>query len=299
MASHMKKITFILLAACGLLTVGSRSASAQAFVGLGSLGNTLSVYSAPGAVPTQYAVTGLTAGDSITNIDYFTSGTGQLFGMGSSGTLYTLAPSGTNTYAATVNVANAVPGATVIDFNPSANRLRVYSGTSNYRLTPTTGLVTNDGELAFQTGDANFGAVPNLTAAAYINNFAGSTATSLYSLDYALDALILNTGTPAFSSLSTVATLTLGGVRFDIGSATTGFDITTINGVNTAYVTSRNNLYTLNLTTGALTSLGQQRGTNIIDVAFVPVPEPGTYAMIAAGGLLLGFVVLRRRQHAA
>ncbi len=293
----MKKITFILLAACGLLTVGSRSASAQAFVGLGSLGNTLSVFSAPGVIPSQYSVTGLNPGDSIVGIDFFTSGTGQLFGIGSSGTLYTLAPATASTYAATVNVGNAVPGATVMDFNPSAGRLRVYAGTSNFRLTPTTGLVTNDGELAYAAGDLNASAFPNLTAAAYTNNFSGSTATSLYSLDYALDALILNTGTPAFSTLTTVATLTLGGVRFDIGSATTGFDITTIGGVNQAYLSSRNNLYTVNLATGVLTSLGQQRGTNIIDVAFVP--EPGTYAMFAAGGLLLGFVVFRRRQHAA
>lgn len=296
----MKKITFIILAACGLLAVGARSASAQAFVGLGSLGNSLAVYSSPGAVPAQYGVTGLNAGDSITNIDYFTSGTGQLFGIGSSGTLYTLAPATATTYAATVNVANAVPGATVIDFNPVASRLRVYSGTSNYRLTPGTGLVTNDGELAYNSGDANFGALPNLTAAAYINNFAGATATSLYSLDYQQDTLVLNTGSPAFSGLQTVATLTLGGVRFDIGSATTGFDIvSTASGTNTAYVTSRNFLFTLNLATGVLTSLGQQRGTNIIDVAFVPVPEPGTYAMFAAGGLGLGFVVFRRRQRAA
>ena len=295
----MKKITFSLLAASGLLIAAAASAHAQAFVGLGSLGNTLSVFSAPGAVPNQYSVTGLTAGDSIVNIDYFTSGTGQLFGMGSSGTLYSLAQSGTNTYAATINISNGVPGATVIDFNPAAGRLRVYAGTSNYRITPTTGAFNSDGELAYAAGDVNSGAFPNLAAAAYTNNFVGSTATALYSIDYALDALILNTNGPAFSTLTTVATLTLGGVRFDVGSATTGFDITTLNGVNTAYVTSRNNLYTVDLATGVLTSLGQQRGTNIIDVTFTPVPEPGTYALLAAGALLLGFVVVRRRRQVA
>ena len=295
----MKKTTFSFLAACGLLTAAAASAHAQAFVGLGSLGNTLSVFSAPGAVPTQYSVTGLTPGDSIVNIDYFTSGTGQLFGMGSSGTLYTLAQTGSNTYAASVNVANAVPGATVIDFNPAAARLRVYAGTSNNRLTPTSGTYTNDGELAYAAGDVNAGAFPNLTAAAYTNNFSGATSAALYSIDYALDSLILNTGGPAFSTLTTVAKLTLGGVTFDVGSATTGFDITTLGGVDKAYLTSRNNLYTVDLATGVLTSLGQQRGTNIIDVAFTPVPEPGTYALMAAGGLVLGFIAVGRRRVSA
>ena len=292
----MKKFTFTLLTVCGLLAA-AYSANAQSFVGLGYDGNTVSTYSAPGAMPTTYAVTGLNNSDRLINIDYFSSGTGQLFGMGSSGTLYTLAQSGTTTYAATVNVNYAVPGATVIDFNPMANRLRVYAGTSNYRLTPTVGLVTNDGTLAFVSGDPNFGTSPNLTAAAYLNNFPGTTATSLYSIDASLDALILNINGPGFSGLTTVGTLTLGGVRLDVGAGTTGFDIYTLNGVNTAYLSSGNSLYTVNLSNGALTSLGRQLGTNIIDVAVVP--EPGTWAMWSVGVVALGFVAYRRRRLAA
>lgn len=291
----MKKFTFTLLAACGLLATLS-SANAQSFVGLGYDGNTVSTYSAPGVMPTSYAVTGLNNSDRLIGIDFFTSGTGQLFGMGSSGTLYTLAQSGATTYAATVNAAYAVPGATVIDFNPMANRLRVYAGTSNFRLTPTVGLVTNDGTLAFINGDPNFGTSPNLTAAAYLNNFAGTGSTALYSIDSSLDALILNVNSPAFSGLTTVGTLTLGGVRFDVGQGTTGFDILSIGGANTAYLSSGNRLFTVNLGNGTLTSVGTQLGTNIIDVAFVP--EPGTWALFIVGAAVIGFVVRRRRMAA-
>ena len=288
----MKKITFTLLAVCGLLAALS-SADAQSFVGLGYDGNTISTYSAPGVMPASYAVTGLNNSDRLIGIDFFTSGTGQLFGMGSSGTLYTLAQSGATTYAATINVNYAVPGATVIDFNPMANRLRVYAGTSNYRLTPTVGLVTNDGTLAFISGDANFGAFPNLTAAAYLNNFAGTGSTSLYSIDASLDALILNVNSPGFSGLTTVGTLSLGGVRFDVGQGTTGFDILSVGGTNTAYLSSGNRLFTVNLANGQLTSVGTQLGTNIIDIAFVP--EPGTWALLAIGAGVVIVAVRRRR----
>lgn len=288
----MKRITFTILAACGLVAA-AYSARAQSFVGLGYDGNTVSTYSAPGSMPTTYAVTGLNNSDRLIGLDYFTSSTGQLFGMGSSGTLYTLAPSGTTTFAATVNANYAVPGATTIDFNPMANRLRVYAGTSNYRLTPTVGLVTNDGTLAFVSGDPNFGTSPNLTAAAYLNNFAGTTSTSLYSIDASLDALVLNVNGPGFSGLTTVGTLTLGGVRYDVGRGTTGFDVLTVGGANTAYLSSGNDLFTVNLANGALTRVGTQLGTYIVDVAFVP--EPGTYALLAVGAAALALVLRRRR----
>ena len=58
----------------------------------------------------------------------------------------------------------------------------------------------------------------------------------------------------------------------------------------------RDNLYSVNLTTGAATSLGLIGGSttfNTVDIdAFVP--EPGTYALFGLGGALLLLVVARR-----
>ena len=283
----MKKI---LLTFTSLFLALAGFAQAQSFVGLGSGGATLSFYNGSGSTPTTVPVTGLNGGDSLVGIDYFSSSNGQLYGMGTSGTLYVLSSTG----AATVDVSNAIPGATVIDFNPMANRLRVFANTTNFRLTPSTGTVTMDGTLTYAAGDPNAGATPNLVAAAYTNNFAGPTSTALYSIDASLNTLVLHTNGPTFSTLTTVGTLTLGGLTFDALPGVTGFDVLTVGGVNTAYFSSGNNLYTLNLTNAVLTSSGTLAGPGLRDIAVV-VPEPSTYALLGLG-LLAGFLVMRNRR---
>ena len=301
----LKKISLLALMAGGLL-LGAQSGRAQAFIGLQTGGTGLSRYTAPGAAPTTYTIGGTTGGEALVGIDYFLSNGGALYGIAASGNLYSLAQTSTTAYTATLSntlagTAGINNNVTAIDFNPMANRLRVYAGTGNFRIsTGTGGLISADGTLAYNTGDVNVGKTPALGAAAYINSFTGSNATALYSLDTTLDALILNTGAPQFSGLTTVATLTLGGLTFDVTPGNTGFDIIDPTGspalaANTAYVTKGSALYTLNLTTGVLTAVGTQTGTALIDVAFVP--EPGTYAMMALGGVGFAvFAVRRRRQ---
>jgi hypothetical protein len=209
--------------------------------------------------------------------------------MGTSGTLYVLGSSG----AATVDVLNAIPGASVIDFNPMANRLRVFANTTNFRLTPGTGVITNDGTLTYNAGDPNFGATPNLVAAAYTNNIAGPASTALYSIDASLNTLVLHISGPSFSTLTTVGTLTLGGLTFNAIAGITGLDVLTIGGVNTAFLSSGNSLYTLDLSTAVLTSMGTFSGVGLRDIA--AVPEPSTYALLGLG-LLGGFFMLRHRR---
>ena len=62
----------------------------------------------------------------------------------------------------------------------------------NIRLNPNDGsLVTPaDTNLSYATGDAHFGANPNVVGSAYTNNFAGATATTLYDIDSNLDILV-------------------------------------------------------------------------------------------------------------
>ncbi len=289
--THTKKALFTITSCLCMLFLAS-FAQAQSFVGLGSHGNTLSFYNSAGDVPTTVAVTGLNNSDTLVGIDYFSSGNGLLYGIGSSGTLYRLS----NTGVATVDSNYSVPGATVMDFNPVANRLRVFAGDTNFRLTPGTGVVTYDGVLNYVSGDPNFGITPHLGAAAYTNNFMSPGTTSLYSIDTTLDILVLHINGPQFSDLTTVASLTLNGNPFDAMFGNTGLDVYTVGGMNTAYFTSGNNLYTLDLSDGMLTSVGSLIGTPLIDIAVVP--EPATYMLLGAG-VLVCFISMRRRNRLA
>src|SRR5688500_8347693 len=96
-----------------LLTISSQ---ALEFYGLTQTGDRLIRFTQSGAVLGNVPVTGLQGGDSLVDIDLFFSGDRNLYGLGTSGTLYTIDPA---TGAAAVNVANAaVESPTAIDFNP-------------------------------------------------------------------------------------------------------------------------------------------------------------------------------------
>ncbi|MEF2279318.1 DUF4394 domain-containing protein [Deinococcus sp. YIM 134068] len=207
----------------------------------------------------RVTLTGLGAGETLVDLDVF-NGNGSLYALSDTGKLYLV---NTSTGVLTANTGGSLGAPRVMDFNPAALRLRVFStGDMNYRLTPATGTandgtVTADGTLAYAASDANTGKDPNLVAAAYTNSFQGyqpvvadyTPATTLYSLDADLDTLVTHTGGPAFSTLNTVGTL---GV--DVSAERTGFDIA---GTNEAYLTAGGSatttLYTLDLTTGKAT----------------------------------------------
>ncbi len=279
-----------------LVLAAGTCASAEVLVGLTSGGTLVSFDSAnPGVVlGTSPAISGLSAGDSIVDIDYYPVD-GKLYGIGSAtGTVYKI---DRFTGAA---VVDAVPQASVgtpldIDFNPAADRMRVFSANdANYRITPSagtagpsganTGLVSADGTLAFGGGSPN----PNLVGAAYINNFDGTAVTTLYSLDADLDSLIVHSGTPQFSTVAVVAGLTLGGNPFNIGQSV-GFDVSN-SGV--AFVSNGNDLYTIGIGTGVLGSLGAIGGLGSIQT-IAAVPAPG--AVMVGLASVAGLAVRRRR----
>ena len=144
--------------------------------------------------------------------------------------------------------AGAISG---FDFNPVPDRLRLTGvNGQNFRINVETGDVIVDGTLAFVPTDVNAGLNPNVTASAYTNAIAGTTTTQLFNIDAALDRLLLQ-APPNDGGLQTIGEL---GFDFDnLG----GFDIfSPAVGDNTAYLVSDAMLYTVDLTTGAATSLG-------------------------------------------
>jgi len=212
----------------------------------------------PSSSAVSKAITGLN-GDTLVDLD-INPASGALYGFTSNGKAYTI---DTSTGAASLNTTALTPLNTFkTDFNPAANRVRVFdNGTGNYRLTvepaPTTspkGTVTPDGVLTYAATDTNAGKTPKLMGAAYTSSYLNSgsapTTTSLYSVDAATNTLDLHTGGPAFSTLTTV-----GSLGITLGS-NVGFDIVTTGGNNTAYLLNDRTIYTVDLSTGTTTSVG-------------------------------------------
>lgn len=238
---------------------------------------------APSAIlGTSPSISGLAAGDRIIDIDYFPVNN-LLHGLGTSGNLYRIdANTGTATLDVTPQASVGTPRD--MDFNPAADRLRVFSANNaNFRITPSVntagstganaGLVSSDGTLAYAAG----GPSPNLVGAAYNNNFDGTATTTLYSIDANADALVIHSGAPQFSSLAMV-----GPLGFDVGELV-GFDIS---GATTiAYVSNANAFYTVNLATGGLTSIGNIGGPLDVETIAV-VPSPGALGLCGIAGLL-------------
>src|SRR4051812_11007632 len=198
-------------------------------------------------------VTGLQGGETLLGIDQRPT-TGQLYGIGSTGRVYVI---DTSTGAATQvgSAAAFTPSATAYgsDFNPVVDRIRVVSDTEeNLRLNPNDGTLTN--------ADAALNPSGNVVAAAYTNNTAGATSTTLYDIDWFTGKLYTQGGvggtpdSPNTGNLHEVGPLNLGSpldnnqIGFDIGADSSSFATITVGGVTS--------LYGINLSSGMATSLG-------------------------------------------
>ena len=228
----------------------------------------------PGTVPQLGLVTGLGAGESVVGLDFRPSN-GRLYALtkdpASSGRLYSVdRTTGAATLVGTLSADpadidfayTALSGTKFgMNFNPVVDRLRVVSDNGmNIRVSPTTGLVITDNAL-------NPGS-PHVVGVAYANSYAGSLSTTLYDLDASVDSL-LTQNPPNNGSLNTVGPL---GVDFN---DTAGFDVVTLGADNYAYATlvvgGTVGLYSINLSTGAATSLGNVGGDlAVIGLAILP-----------------------------
>jgi hypothetical protein len=218
---------------------------------IGSSNNLLGFnVSAPGKINTDKPITGLQTGEAILAID-IRPATGQLYGLGSTSRLYMIdKTTAVATVVGTSAFTPALSGATFgFDFNPSVDRIRVISNSKqNLRLNPETGVVAAvDTDLSPGT--------PAVTAAAYNNNQAGSSTTVLYVIDPSTDKLY-TLASPNSGVMTEVGAL---GINID---GNNGFDISGTE--NNAYalltVGSATKLYSINLSTGAATAVGDFTG---------------------------------------
>jgi hypothetical protein len=254
---------------------------------------------APGAVTTVAPLTGMPAGHIVNGMD-FRPATGQLY-IGASG------PDGSGGFAAqpfTVNLSTgfmtpvgipfdplaAGAGIPSLDFDPVRDELRVLTTptdqppVTNNRYDPDTFvLISQDTPLEFAADGPGMSFNPPFAiGAAYSNNFAGATSTTLYAYEMQSDFVVTVGGIEGNPSPDGGQMFVVGPSGFvvpgNIGSF--GFDISGSTGV--AYVStlveelSGMRLFTMNLQTGALTDVGEivaPGGATVIDIS-VSIPEP-------------------------
>ena len=269
-----KTVRLALIAmAIGAVVTEHRQLRAELLIGLTVQNSLISFDSAsPGTVGSPLSIINLIPGDVLFGIDRRPQtiggglpgpNNGRLYGFGvntgtGTGRIYTLDES---TGAATlISTLAADPADTVapfpfttvqgtdfgVDFNPVPDRLRVVSNTGqNLRINVDNGLTQLDVPLAYQTGDLNFGRIPDVTAVAYSNNFGGATSTTLRGVDVSNpDTLVVHTnpnaGTLATSFVTGVDSSEFAGYDISGLTGTPYFAFTPVQGPSTLYTVSGN-----------------------------------------------------------
>lgn len=239
--------------------IDAPTATTAKFVGL-TTDNSLALFNSDNLTNvTRVAITGLQAGESLRGID-FRPNNGQLFGLGSTNRLYSIdLSSGAATQVGQPFGVQLNGTSFGVDFNPSVDRIRVVSDAGqNLRLNPDTGAVV-DADIAtpgIQTDGNLNGATNSITATAYTESFGGATTTRptrQFGINTTTDQLFEQN--PPNAGTQTL----IGSLNVDF-SPSNGFDIVTPqSGVNNAFALSNSSLYSINLTTGAATLVGEVR----------------------------------------
>lgn len=193
---------------------------------------------------TSVALSGLVTGESIVGLD-FRPANGSLYALSNQSRLFSVnTASGALTVVGTTLVPSLNGTSFGFDFNPTVDRIRVVSNTGqNLRLNPDLGAVA--------AVDVNLNpGTPFVSGAAYANNVAGATATTLFVLDSQTD-ILYRQDPPNNGTLVMLGNL---GVNVD---ADNGFDIGGNSAIAYALLKVNNvsSIYTINLTTGAATKV--------------------------------------------
>ncbi len=285
-----KKIAIPLVAcSMGLVAaVGGNSLPASAAVSGGPVlalttTNTLLGFdaTAPSVITQTTTITGLQAGETIVGVDVRPA-TGEMFAVGVAGTTGRMYVINTATGAATLVGAGpfstTLPtgGTWSVDFNPSVDRIRfVHSTGVNLRLNPLNGtLAATDTPIA--PGKA--------TALAYDRSVSPApAATTLFGIDDVAKTLIRVGGVNGTPSPNLGATETVGPLGALVSSSSVGFDIAPQgDALATFSLGGIYSLYTVNLTTGASSLVGNVGGGNV-EIRDIALPRPPVGAMLGLG----------------
>ncbi|MBQ0742975.1 MAG: DUF4394 domain-containing protein [Pseudomonas sp.] len=245
------------------LTLAAGTVSAASLLALGEDGKLYKIDSDALTVTASMDVEGA---DDLRGIDVRPAN-GNLYALGGGDQLYTVdLTSGAATAGAKLNMELPGSGQAVVDFNPVADRLRLLADDgTNFRVNVDTGEVITDGEVAYAEDGDYAGDSAKIVAGAYTNSYAGTEKTSLYNVDLATGNLMLQ-DPPNDGVQKTVGELAKGldGAAMDIASDGKGG--------NVAYVLTGTTLHTVNLETGAPTTLGEVADLpdDIIDIAVLP-----------------------------
>ena len=220
-------------------------------------GNTLVLFQsdAPGEIQYSVPLSGLAPGERIVGLDRRPA-TGGLMALGATSRIYAVDAASGAANAIGNPFTPALNGSSFgFSFNPTADRARSVSDAGqNVRINPDNGNVSEaDGNLQYAAGDAGAGTTPSVIAAAYTNSVAGATSTTLYDIDAARDALVIQ-NPPNDGTLNTV-----GALGVDV-TGPGGFDISPF--TNSAFAALRRagqtnpELFEINLQNGNATAVG-------------------------------------------
>jgi hypothetical protein len=245
----------------------------------------------PAQINTGVAIQGMMPNETIVGLDARPAN-GQIYGVGSFGHLYTLnMTTGQATQVGSGSFTPALNGSQFgTDWNPVTDQLRIMSNARQNLVVTPTGTVTAQTNVAPEASDEGANSAPNIVHLAYNNNTSGATTTTLYGIDTGRDRLV------TFPNPSNGQFMTVGALGFD-ATELGGFDISGATGTAFATFTnanqSRTTFGTVNLSSGAFTSIGEVGGGNILTgMTIMPgaVPAPASLALIG-----LGAIALRRR----
>jgi hypothetical protein len=265
----------------GIAVAASSSAKAEYLTALVYQGNQIFTFdsSSPGTILSSAGVSGLQGGDILVGIDFYGN---TLYGVGSAGNLYTINWTGDGHGTAQASLVNHFGTLNGIYYAVDASTagVRIISDADiNILLNRTTGAIISS--------------TPTLTPSTLnIDAIASSVnGTTMYAVDSVANTLgTLNTATGTFTGI--------GGMGYDV-SGKNGFDISQATGI--AYFGSAvsssgvdPNLYTVDLSTGFASLVGQIGPGNGTLIAGLTVPEPGSTALAILGGA--GLIALFRRR---
>lgn len=268
----MKRILLGLTASLVLST----GAQAATIFGVDENNNLVTFNSSnPGTFTSIKPITGTSA--TFLALD-FRDSNNLLYGLGDDLTLYTI--NTTSGLASAVGGPLAITGSNFgFDFNTVVDAIRVVSNNdTNYVVNANTGTAAQFTNVAYGAGDPNAGVNPVVTANGYLHG-----TTTQFAIDTNADFLV--------RQANNAGTLTsVGSLGVAVGPRSS-FDI---DFGGKAYLQDASRFYTVDLTTGAATLVGET-SVPIFGIAVAPVPEPATWALMLLGFFAIGGAVRAQR----